>query len=160
MCGQIAVNRYPRVIDLVPIRSGTFRSKELKAMRSSNRLKSVVLASALGLFLATTAFATTSNAATIKNGVACKKNNLKTKAGGKNYICGKNPYVTPTKLTWMLRECPETYDLYADSKEQYEIFKDILSSAGAEGKIEADKLIKGIGDLEVLMKSQVCKKGK
>jgi hypothetical protein len=160
MCGQIAVNRYPRVIDLVPIRSGTFRSKELKAMRSSNRLKSVVLASALGLFLATTAFATTSNAATIKNGVACKKNNLKTKAGGKNYICGKNPYVTPTKLTWMLRECPETYELYADSKEQYEIFKDILSSAGAEGKIEADKLIKGIGDLEVLMKSQVCKKGK
>ena len=160
MCGQKAVNRYPRVIDLVPIRSGTVRSKELKVMRSSNRLKSVVLASALGLFLATTAFSTASNAATIKNGVACKKNNLKTKAGGKNYVCGKNPYVTPTKLTWMLRECPETYELYADSKEQYEIFKDILSSAGAEGKIEADKLIKGIGDLEVLMKSQVCKKGK
>lgn len=129
-------------------------------MRSSNRLKSVVLASALGLFLATTAFSTASNAATIKNGVACKKNNLKTKAGGKNYVCGNNPYVTPTKLTWMLRECPETYELYADSKEQYEIFKDILSSAGAEGKIEADKLVKGIGDLEVLMKSQVCKKGK
>ena len=160
MCGQKAVNRYPRVIDLVPIRSGTVGSKELKVMRSSNRLKSVVLASALGLFLATTAFSTVSNAATIKNGVACKKNNLKTKAGGKNYVCGKNPYVTPTKLTWMLRECPETYELYADSKEQYEIFKDILSSAGAEGKIEADKLIKGIGDLEVLMKSQVCKKGK
>ena len=160
MCGQKAVNRYPRVIDLVPIRSGTVGSKELKVMRSSNRLKSVVLASALGLFLATTAFSTASNAATIKNGVACKKNNLKTKAGGKNYVCGKNPYVTPTKLTWMLRECPETYELYADSKEQYEIFKDILSSAGAEGKIEADKLVKGIGDLEVLMKSQVCKKGK
>ena len=160
MCGQKAINRYPRVIDLVPIRSGTVRSKELKVMRSSNRLKSVVLASALGLFLATTTFSTASNAATIKNGVACKKNNLKTKAGGKNYVCGKNPYVTPTKLTWMLRECPETYELYADSKEQYEIFKDILSSAGAEGKIEADKLVKGIGDLEVLMKSQVCKKGK
>ena len=160
MCGQKAVNRYPRVIDLVPIRSGTVRSKELKVMRSSNRLKSVVLASALGLSLATTTFSTASNAATIKNGVACKKNNLKTKAGGKNYVCGKNPYVTPTKLTWMLRECPETYELYADSKEQYEIFKDILSSAGAEGKIEADKLVKGIGDLEVLMKSQVCKKGK
>ena len=160
MCGQKTVNRYPGVIDLVPIRSGTVRSKELKVMRSSNRLKSVVLASALGLFLATTTFSTASNAATIKNGVACKKNNLKTKAGGKNYVCGKNPYVTPTKLTWMLRECPETYELYADSKEQYEIFKDILSSAGAEGKIEADKLVKGIGDLEVLMKSQVCKKGK
>ena len=160
MCGQKAVNRYPRVIDLVPIRSGTVGSKELKVMRSSNRLKSVVLASALGLFLATTTFSTASSAATVKNGVACKKNNLKTKAGGKNYVCGKNPYVTPTKLTWMLRECPETYELYADSKEQYEIFKDILSSAGAEGKIEADKLVKGIGDLEVLMKSQVCKKGK
>ena len=160
MCGQIVIKRYPKAVDLVLIRSGTVRLKELKVMRSSNRLKSVVLASALGLFLATTTFSTASNAATIKNGVACKKNNLKTKAGGKNYVCGKNPYVTPTKLTWMLRECPETYELYADSKEQYEIFKDILSSAGAEGKIEADKLVKGIGDLEVLMKSQVCKKGK
>lgn len=99
-------------------------------------------------------------AATIKNGVSCVKADLKRKVGGKNYVCGKNPYVSPTKLTWVLRECPQTYDLYLESKDQYEIFKDILNSAGAEGKAEADKLLAGISSLETLMKSQVCKRGK
>jgi len=99
-------------------------------------------------------------AATIKNGVSCAKADLKRKVGGKNYVCGKNPYVRPTKLTWVLRECPQTYDLYLESKDQYEIFKDILNSAGAEGKAEADKLLAGISSLETLMKSQVCKRGK
>ena len=129
-------------------------------VKVSNKVRVSVLVATFGLFLATTSFATTSSAATIKNGATCKKSGLKTKAGSKNYVCGKNPYTNPTKLTWMLRECPQTYELYADSKEQYEIFKDILSSAGAEGKVEADKLLKGISDLEVLMKTQVCKKGK
>jgi len=99
-------------------------------------------------------------AATIKNGVSCAKAGLKQKVGGKNYVCGKNPYVSPTKLTWVLRECPQTYDLYLESKDQYEIFKDILNSAGAEGKAEADKLLAGISSLEMMMKSQVCKRGK
>jgi len=99
-------------------------------------------------------------AAKIKNGVSCAKADLKKKVGGKNYVCGKNPYVKPTKLTWVLRECPQTYDLYLESKDQYEIFKDILNSAGAEGKAEAAKLLAGISSLETLMKSQVCKRGK
>ena len=132
----------------------------LKMVKASNKVRASVLAATFGLFLATSSFAISANAVTIKNGVMCKKNNQKAKSAGKNYVCGKNPYSTPTKLTWMLRECPQTYELYADSKEQYEIFKDILSSAGAEGKVEADKLLKGISDLEVLMKTQVCKKGK
>jgi hypothetical protein len=127
---------------------------------SSSKNQFVLAVMVLALFFNAISLTNTSNAATIKNGVICKKNNQKAKSVGKNYVCGKNPYVTPTKLTWMLRECPQTYELYADSKEQYEIFKDILSSAGAEGKVEADKLLKGINDLEVLMKSQVCKKGK
>jgi hypothetical protein len=131
-----------------------------KMVKASNKVRASVLAATFGLLLATTSFATTSSAATIKNGVTCKKAGLKTKSGGKSYVCGKNPYVTPTKNTWTLTQCPQTYELYADSKEQYEIFKDILSSAGAEGKVEADKLLKGISDLEVLMKTQVCKKGK
>ena len=131
-----------------------------KMLKVSNKVRASVLVATFGLFLATTSFATSANAVIIKNGVMCKKNNQKAKSAGKNYVCGKNPYATPTKLTWMLRECPQTYELYADSKEQYEIFKDILSSAGAEGKVEADKLLKGISDLEVLMKTQVCKKGK
>ena len=115
---------------------------------------------ALGLMLSSFCATTSVQASTIKNGVACKKLGQLAKSGVKRYVCGKNPYVTPSKLTWVLRECPQTFELYSDSKEQYEIFKDILSSSGAEGKVEAEKLLKGISDLEVLMKTQVCKKGK
>ena len=159
MCGQKAVTRYPKLITLVYIRSGTVRSKELKVMRRSNRLKSVVFASALGLFLATTAFSTASNAATIKNGVACKKMGQKGKAGSKRYVCDKNPYVSPTKLTWTLTSCLDANDLFIEAKDQYEIFKDILS-VSPEGLAELTNLQKSSASLETLMKSQVCKKGK
>ncbi|NBQ35930.1 MAG: hypothetical protein EBU16_05420 [Actinobacteria bacterium] len=127
--------------------------------KRSNKARAGVLAATLGLLLATTSFATTSNAATVKNGVACKKAGLKTKSAGKNYVCDNNPYVTPTKLTWTLTQCPQTYELYLDSKDQYEIFKDILASSGAEGQAQATTLLKGISDLEALMKTKVCKKG-
>lgn len=112
------------------------------------------------LFLSTHVVSTSAQTTKIKNGVACKKANLKIKVGGKNYICGNNPYYEPTKLTWMLRECPQTYDLYLEAKDQYEIFKGILNSAGQEGKVEADKLLAGISSLESLMTTQVCKRGK
>ena len=128
-------------------------------VNSSSKLKSAVLAAALGLFLATTSFVTTSNAATVKNGVACKKAGLKTKVGSKNYVCGKNPYVTPTKLTWMLTGCPQAYDLFIEAKDQYGIFEDVLSSS-PEGVTELAKLQKSMDSLDTLMKTQVCKRGK
>lgn len=128
-------------------------------VKSSRKLKSAVLATTLGLFLATTSYITTSNAATVKNGVACNKAGLKTKVGKKNYVCGKNPYVTPTKLTWMLTGCPEAYDLYIEAKDQYGIFKDILSSS-PEGMTELGNLQKSMDSLDTLMKTQVCKRGK
>ena len=128
-------------------------------VKSSSKLKRAVLASTLSLFLATTCLVTTSNAATIKNGVACKKAGLKTKVGSKNYVCGKNNFVAPTKLTWMLRECPAAYDLYVEAKDQYDIFKDILSSS-PEGITELGNLQKSMDSLDVLMKTQVCKRGK
>jgi hypothetical protein len=122
--------------------------------------KVAIIALVFGSLLASTTYSIAAQAAKVKNGVACSKANLKTQVGSKNYVCGKNPYVTPTKLTWMLRECPKTYDLYIESKDQYDIFKDILNSAGPEGKVEADKLLAGISSLETLMKTAVCKKGK
>jgi len=128
-------------------------------VKSLSKLKSAVLATTLGLFLATTSFVTTSNAATVKNGVACKKAGLKTKVGKKNYFCGNNPYVTPTKLTWMLTSCPEAYDLYIEAKDQYGIFKDILSSS-PEGMSELGNLQKSMDSLDTLMKTQVCKRGR
>jgi hypothetical protein len=109
--------------------------------------------------LTTTSAITTSNAATVKTGVACKKAGLKTKVGSKNYVCGRNPYVTPTKLTWMLTGCPQAYDLYIEAKDQYDIFKDILSTS-PEGLIELGSLQKSMSSLDNLMKTQVCKRGK
>ena len=128
-------------------------------VKASNKVRASVLAATFGLLLATTSFTTSANAATIKNGVTCKKDGLKGKAGSKRYVCGKNPYVTPTKLTWMLTSCPEAYDLYIEAKDQYGIFKDVLSSS-PDGLAELANLQKSMDSLDALMKTQVCKKGK
>ena len=127
-------------------------------VKASNKVRASVLAATFGLLLATTSFTTSANAATIKNGVACKKDGLKGKAGSKRYVCGKNPYVTPTRLTWMLTSCPQAYDLYIEAKDQYGIFKDVLSSS-PDGLAELANLQKSMDSLDVLMKTKVCKRG-
>ena len=127
-------------------------------VKASNKVRASVLAATFGLFLATTSFATTSSAATVKNGVACKKLGQKTKSGKKTYYCEKNPYVTPTKNTWTLASCLDAYDLYIEAKDQYGIFKDILSSS-PDGLAELANLQKSMDSLDVLMKTKVCKKG-
>ena len=127
-------------------------------IKASNKVRASVLAATFGLFLATTSFATTSSAATVKNGVACKKLGQKTKSGSKTYYCEKNPYVTPTKNTWTLSTCLDANDLYIEAKDQYGVFKEILS-ASPEGLTELGNLQKSIDSLDVLMKTKVCKKG-
>ena len=127
-------------------------------IKASNKVRASVLAATFGLFLATTSFATTSSAATVKNGVACKKLGQKTKSGSKTYYCEKNPYITPTKNTWTLSSCLDANDLYIEAKDQYEIFKGILSSA-PDGLAELANLQKSTDSLVVLMKTKVCKKG-
>ena len=127
-------------------------------IKASNKVRTSVLAATFGLFLATTSFATTSSAATVKNGIACKKLGQKTKSGSKTYYCEKNPYVSPTKNTWTLAACLDANDLYIEAKDQYDIFKDILSSA-PDGLAELANLQKSTDSLVVLMKTKVCKKG-
>jgi hypothetical protein len=127
-------------------------------IKASNKVRALVLAATFGLFLATTSFATTSSAATVKNGVTCKKSGQKTKSGSKTYYCEKNPYVTPTKNTWTLAACLDANDLYIEAKDQYDIFKDILSGS-PEGVTELGNLQKSTDSLIVLMKTKVCKKG-
>jgi len=127
-------------------------------LKVSNKVRASVLVATFGLLLATTSFATSANAATVKNGVACKKMGLKTKSGSKTYYCEKNPYVTPTKNTWTLSSCLDANDLYIEAKDQYEVFKDILS-ASPEGVTELGNLQKSINSLDVLMKTKTCKKG-
>ena len=127
-------------------------------VKASNKVRASVLAATFGLFLATTSFANTSSAATVKNGVACKKMGQKTKSGSKTYYCEKNPYVTPTKNTWTLTSCLDANELYIEAKDQYGIFKDILS-ASPEGLTELGNLQKSMDSLTVLMKTKACKKG-
>ena len=143
-----------------------------KMVKSSSKLKSAVLATTLGLFLATTSFVTTSNAATVKNGVACKKAGLKTKAGSKKYVCAKNPYVKPTKLTWMLSTCKQAGSLLAQAREAeemmlsqatifgYKTLTELGTALGGQEQKDIDDLIKTITDGEAAMKKTLCKKGK
>ena len=128
-------------------------------VKVSNKVRASVLVATFGLFLATTSYATSANAATVKNGVACKKLGQKTKSGSKTYYCENNPYVTPTKKTWTLSSCLDANDLYIEAKDQYEVFKDILS-ASPEGVTELGNLQKSMDSLIVIMKTQTCKKGK
>ena len=127
-------------------------------IKASIKVRASVLVATFGLFLATTSYATSANAATVKNGVACKKLGQKTKSGSKTYYCEKNPYVTPTKNTWTLSSCLDANDLYIEAKDQYEVFKDILS-ASPEGVTELGNLQKSMDSLIVIMKTQTCKKG-
>jgi hypothetical protein len=127
-------------------------------IQQSNRAKLALIALVLGLSISTSSTIISAEAATIKNGVSCKKSGLTAKSGIKRYVCGKNPYVYPTKLTWMLTSCPQAYELYIEAKDQYGIFKDILS-VSPEGLTELANLQKSMDSLDVLMKTKVCKRG-
>ncbi len=141
-------------------------------VKVSNKARAAVVATAFGLFLATTSFAVTENAATVKHGVSCKKSGLKTKVGSKNYVCGKNPYVTPTKLTWMLSTCKQAQDLLVQLKDAeemmmtqasiygYKTLTELGDALGGQEKKDIDDLVKGITDAESAMKNNLCKRGR
>jgi hypothetical protein len=141
-------------------------------VKNSRKLKSAVLATTLGLLLTTTSAITASNAATVKTGVACKKAGLKTKVGSKNYVCGRNPYVTPTRLTWMLSTCKQAGDLLVQAKEAeemmlmqatifgYKTLTELGTALGGQEQKDINELIKTITDGEAAMKNTLCKRGR
>jgi hypothetical protein len=132
-------------------------------------LRKIIVASTLGLFLATSVI-TPASAATIKTGTACKKAGQTVKVGSKTYVCGKNPIVTPTKNTYMLKACRDTNSLYRtvksaadDMLEQANIFGyatlvDLGNALGGQEKIDLETLEKTILDTQGLLAKQ-CKKG-
>ncbi len=141
-------------------------------VKNSRKLKSAVLATTLGLLLTTTSSITTANASTVKTGVACKKAGLKTKVGSKNYVCGRNPYVTPTRLTWMLSTCKQAGDLLVQAKEAeemmlmqatifgYKTLTELGTALGGQEQKDINELVKTITDGEAAMKNTLCKRGK
>ena len=141
-------------------------------VKNSNKTRAVVVAAAFGLFLATTSFATTANAAKVSNGVSCTKTGAKTKVGSKSYVCGSNPYITPTKRTWMLADCKMANDLLIqlkDAEEEmmlqanifgYKTLTDLGNALGGQSQKDVNELVKSISDSEAAMKNTLCKKGK
>jgi hypothetical protein len=131
--------------------------------------RKIVIASTLGLFLATSVV-TPASAATIKTGSACKKAGQTVKVGSKTYVCGKNPVVTPTKNTYMLKACRDTNALYRtvksaydDMLEQANIFgyktlTDLGNALGGQEKKDLDTLEKTIVDTQGLLARQ-CRLG-
>jgi hypothetical protein len=129
----------------------------------------IVIASTLGLFLATSVI-TPASAATVKTGTACKKVGQTVKVGSKTYVCGKNPIVTPTKNTYMLKTCRDTNAIYRtvkstydDMLEQANIFGyatlvDLGNALGGQEKKELDTLEKTVVDTQALI-AKLCKKG-
>jgi hypothetical protein len=126
-------------------------------------LRKIIVASTLGLFLATSVV-TPAAAATIKTGTSCKKAGQTVKVGKKTYVCGKNPFVTPTKNTWALKTCLDGYDSYVSIKEDLiPQAEDMLGLLGGADKImqqaEIDKMTSDNVLVLAALKSKWCKRG-
>lgn len=121
-------------------------------------LRKIVIASTLGLFLATSVVAPASSA-TIKTGTSCKKAGQTVKVGKKSYVCGKNPFVTPTKNTYMLKACLDGYDVYLQAKDGYDSYKDLAPLIGAEGQAQLDELKKSTDSIFSTLRTKACKRG-
>ena len=132
-------------------------------------LRKIVIASTLGLFLATSVVSPAS-AATIKTGSACTKAGTTKKVDSKTYVCGKNPLVTPTQNTYMLKTCRDTYALYKPVKAtydammeqaknfKYENLTDLANDLGGNEKVELDNLVALVSKAEANLAVQ-CKRG-
>ena len=131
--------------------------------------RKIVIASTLGLFLAASVI-TPASAATVKTGTACKKVGQTVKVGSKTYVCGKNPIVTPTKNTYMLKACRDTNALYRTVKSTYDemleqannfgyaTLTDLGNFLGGKEKTILDDLDKTVTGTQALLAKQ-CRLG-
>jgi hypothetical protein len=131
--------------------------------------RKIVIASTLGLFLAASVI-TPASAATVKTGTACKKVGQTVKVGKKVYVCGKNPIVTPTKNTYMLKACRDTNALYRTVKSTYDemleqannfgyaTLTDLGNFLGGKEKTILDDLDKTVTGTQALLAKQ-CRLG-
>ena len=131
-------------------------------------LRKIVIASTLGLFLATSVI-TPASAATIKTGTACKKAGQTVKVGKKTYVCGKNPVVTPTRNTYMLKTCSDISKNYALVRPTYDDMLELAKNnnltlpelgnvVGGTDKKFIDDLIAAVDEAQARMPI-ACKRG-
>jgi hypothetical protein len=125
--------------------------------------RKIVIASTLGLFLATSVV-TPASAATVKTGTTCKKAGQSIKVGSKAYVCGKNQFLTPRRNTWALKQCLEGYEDYLDIKDDLiPQAADMLGLLSGADKItqqaEIDKMTADNARVLTALKSRWCKRG-
>ncbi len=98
-------------------------------MRRSFRTlgKSATLFAATSLLLATTSVIPAD--AANKAGARCTKANAKTKIGGDQYLCTKNPTVKNAKLTWVWIGCVESHKLYLDANARLKTINESAAKA-------------------------------
>ena len=121
-------------------------------------LRKIIIASTLGLFLATSVV-TPASASTIKTGSSCTKEGSVKKVGKKTYVCGKNEFVSPTRNTFMLKACYDGLDVYAQAKDGYDSYKDLAPLIGAEGQAQLDELKKSMDSIYSTLRTKACKRG-
>jgi hypothetical protein len=126
-------------------------------------LRKIVIATTLGLFLATSVV-TPASAATIKTGAACSKDGATKKVGKKVYVCGNNQFVTPAKKTWALKTCLDGYESYLSIKDdlipQAMDMLDLLSGADKiTQQAEIDKMSADNVLVFNALKTRWCKRG-
>jgi hypothetical protein len=111
---------------------------------SLGKRASVIAAMAL---LATTTSFIPADAAN-RAGAACTKVGAKTKIGGDQYVCTKNPRVKNAKNTWVWVGCLDANKLYTDSVKRLETLKTGLVTA----KAKLDELVAEIPAAEAKAK--------
>jgi hypothetical protein len=89
--------------------------------------KSATLVAATSLLMAMTAVIPAE--AANKAGARCTKANAKTKIGGDNYVCTKNPTVKNAKRTWVWVGCIDSNKLYLESNTRLTTITDSAAKA-------------------------------
>lgn len=93
--------------------------------------KKATVVAAMALLTTTTSFIP-ADAATKKAGGPCPKLNAKTRIGGDQYVCTKNPRYPNAKRAWVWVGCIEANTLYTDSVKRLDSLKAGLVTATAK----------------------------
>ena len=98
-------------------------------MRNSFKFigKGATLLAATSLLMAVTAVIPAE--AANKAGARCAKANAKTKIGGDNYVCTKNPTVKNARLTWVWVGCIDSEKLYQDANSRLKVIVESAAQA-------------------------------
>jgi hypothetical protein len=130
-------------------------------------VKKVLTAALVGLLLTSTGFATTANAATVKNGASCstfgKSITVKVKNVSKAYVCGTNPTLPTPNQGWVLKTCKSYYASYKNSQTSIDEQRSLINSMSEPDKTtytkQLDATQKALDKVLAAINTNHCKTG-